>query len=246
MSVGTFVNPARPGWLSLSIPAACTVVAQYMQHIHAVGYDVRNIASYALYSPLFLFSFIKIIAIVVLAVHVARLLIVERNAAAMPYDLRRADRYLGLLLGLNIGLAGFLILAMQLINGEALAAMGISRTAAKVALAGLVLLALRQLNKRVLHDIASAVAGVDLRQLPLPDDANRTFLRQLTRNGVKYALPLFAVHAVIAIGVPRESGLFLAAAAADSLLVALLGLAVGYATFLSYDAVVAGSAKERP
>jgi len=245
MTIGISINPAQRGWLSLSIPAACTVTAQFMQHIYAIGYDAQNIASYPLHSPLFLFSFMKIISIVVLAVYAARLLVVDRSAAGLVFDMRRADRYLAYLLGLNMGLAGFLILSLQFINSEAMAGMGISKATAKMILAGLVLLALTPLNTRVLYDIASTVAGVDLRQLQLRDDANREFLRQFTRNALKYALPVFLVHALVAIGIPREGSLFLAAAAADSLLVALLGLIVGYAIFLSYEAVIAGAPKDR-
>lgn len=232
-------NAVPPG---LVIPAACTVAAQIMQHVYATAFKADDLTSYALSSPLMMFSFIKVVAVVVLATHFARVL-VGGNSTQGTATTAHAERHLSHLIAINIGFALFLILAIRFINSpgfSTLLDMGVTKTAAKALLALTVLLLIRPFNKRVFRDTSLAI-GSDVvlnNKRLLPTNANGLFMKYAMHNCLKYLLPVYVLHVLLTKGSSRFEDLLLLRAALDSVLVVVLGLLAGYAIFKSHDQVL--------
>lgn len=216
----------------LFIPAACTLVAQFMQHAFAAGYDAAKLPQLSWHNPLFLFAFLKAVALAVLVIHAARRLLARSGGAAGV----RADRALGGMLGLNVALGVLLLLALRFINSEAFAVLlgiGVTKGMAKAALLCLVLALLMPLNKRLFRDISAAIgsaagAGADGAL------ANKLFERSLGWRCATYVLPLFLLHIAAVKAIARIEGALLPLAAFDALVVVAIGLAAGYAIFLAH------------
>lgn len=243
MLIGETLIAVRPS--RLIIPAAITMVAQMMQDIYAKQFAAEDPQRYSLDSPLVLFAFIKVVAIVVLAVHAARILIGgTRNAADDgPKGAARADKYLLYIVGLNVAIASILLVAVQFINSDSyvpLAEAGVTKQVAKVILIALVLTAALPLNKRMLHDISAAIGSrTGSASEPRPGaEANKRFTRRLGFNLAKYVLPVYLAHLCLTFGLSKSGGMSYAQAAADAALVVMYGLLAGYAIFRSHEEAI--------
>ena len=235
---------ATIGPSALIIPAGCAMLAQFMQHVYAVGFDASDLSTTSLMSPLLMFSFLKIVALVVLAVHFARLLVVRNDPRHAAPAGGQADRFLGLILAVNVAFACLVLSSIGFIESEAFARfaeLGITKTVAKLVLVCVLLGLIMPLNKRVFRDVSIAIGSNATMptQAPFTSDPNKPFLKSLTVNSVRYILPAYVAHVVLAMGIAKYEALILPLAAADAVVLVGLGLLAGHALFRSHEEVLA-------
>ena len=233
------MKSATFGRSGLLIPAVCAICAQYLQHIHAVGRDGSDLMQMNALDPLLLSSFLKLAAIVILAFHLARFLVSSNSGCEGDRDDGAPDRSLMFILAINFGFCAIILLGVGFIESEAFAGVaetGLSRTHAKLGLVCLVFALLMPLNRRVFRDVSAAIgSNAHLRARPSAGpNQNKVFLKALTRNAIRYVLPAFALHVLLAAGIAAYPALLAAQALADSLVLVAIGLLAGYAIFLSH------------
>lgn len=235
-------------WRSgLVIPAACTAIAQFMQNVYASSDANLGLAHQSLFSPLLLFALLKVVSVVVLAIHCARYLVVRSGSRPEQRHDKRADQYLACLLGANLAIAVALFGCIKLMNSEAsltLREFGVSKTGAKIGLVLIILFALKPLNKRVFHDISIIIGGGNVRAGGghSSTTCNSDFLKFSTKNFAKYVLPVYGVHVIFAVWLGKLDFFLSVQAASDALVVVVLSLAAGYAIFRSHKEVLSTGA----
>lgn len=212
------------------IALAVTFVAATLQLAYRPGKDILY-GPFSIELGVFLcFAFMKVAALAVLGLLFARELYSD---APQNTTLRKANKYLFLMLLGCLALAFYLLLGLRLIRSESFIAQfgsGMPQAIVIVTMIIMLLAAFAPLYHRQYHDLATIInaKAKDIDMLRKNKTANGQFLTLFSKKLAYLYLPLFGVHIVIVKFLLNDS-LVLISYVADGIVTCALALAMGYA-----------------